>query len=93
MSDTTGTTPASAGDHTLPTLDELATLAEELGDPLHHSLVLLEMIRDDGTDIPFDIGAALMALVEQADQRRKVLMENLCRLAKSEQSPHEVQSS
>ena len=30
-----------------PTFDELANLADVLGDPLHHSLVLLEMIRDD----------------------------------------------
>ena len=33
-----------------PTLHELADLAEVLGDPLHHSLVLLEMIRDDDVD-------------------------------------------
>ena len=30
-----------------PTLDELADLADVLGDPLRHSLVLLEMIRDE----------------------------------------------
>lgn len=85
MSSTTGTTPA--GDHTEPTFHELADLAEELGDPLDHSLVLLEMIRDDeigNQRYVANVAAGVMALIEQADQRRQRLMEHLDRLAKSE---------
>jgi hypothetical protein len=85
-----GDQPASAGEHTEPTLRELADLAEELGDPLDHGLVLLEMIRDDEVQnerYVFNIAAAVMALIEQADQRRKRLMEHLDRLAKSERLP------
>ena len=65
-----------------PTLHELADLAEVLGDPLHHSLVLLEMIRDDEVKNHGTVAAAVMALMEQADLRRTVLMEQLDRLAK-----------
>lgn len=86
MSTTTDTTPTSAGDHTEPTLHELADLAEVLGDPLHHSLVLLEMIRDDEVQNQSDVAAAVMALIEQADQRRERLMEQLDRLAESERT-------
>ena len=78
---TTTTTPTSAGDHTEPTLHELADLAEVLGDPLQHSLVLLEMIRDGEVQHQGNVAAAVMALVEQADQRRERLMEQLDRLA------------
>lgn len=84
MSAATGTTPSSAGEHAEPTLRELADLADVLGDPLQHSLVLLEMIRDGEVKNKGDVAAAVMALVEQADQRRERLMEQLDRLAGSE---------
>ena len=71
-----------------PTLDELAGLADELGDPLHHSLVLLEMIRDDEVKNQCNVAAAVMALMEQADQRRTVLMEHLGRLAERTTASH-----
>jgi hypothetical protein len=64
-----------------PTFAELANLADALGDPLHHSLVLLEMIRDDEVRHQCHVAAAVVALTEQADQRRTVLMEHLERLA------------
>lgn len=84
MSNKTGTTP---------TLAELANLADELGDPLHHSLVLLEMVRDDEVKNQCHVAAAVMALMEQADQRRTVLMEHLERLAKrTTEGSKEVQS-
>jgi hypothetical protein len=78
-----------------PTFDELANLADELGDPLHHSLVLLEMIRDSEVKNQCDVAAAVMALIEQADQRRERLLESLCRLTQSERTTDgskEVQS-
>ena len=82
MSTTTGTTPTSAVDHTEPTLRDLADLADVLGDPLQHSLVLLEMMRDDEVQHQGNVAAAVMALIEQADQRRERLMEHLDQLAK-----------
>jgi hypothetical protein len=84
MSTTTGTTPTSAVDRTEPTFHELADLADVLGDPLQHSLVLLEMIRDSEVQHQGNVAAAVMALIEQADQRRERLMEQLDRLAGSE---------
>lgn len=92
MSTTTGTTPSSAGEHAEPTPHELADLADVLGDPLHHSLVLLEMIRDSEVKNQSDVAAAVMALIEQADQRRERLMEGLDRLAGSERTTAAVQS-
>lgn len=87
--------PAGQGDHTEPTFHELADLAEELGDPLEHGLVLLEMIRDDQIQnkrYVFNLAAGVMALIEQADERRKRLMEHLDRLAKSERAPEEPEA-
>ena len=73
-------------DHTEPMFDEIADLADVLGDPLRHSLVLLEMIRDDEVKNQSDVAAAVMALIEQADQRRERLIERLDRLAGSERT-------